>query len=326
MNNLSLKGKTALVFYPDFFDYGHKISNAMKSQGMHTYLYNSRPVQSAWGKAFFKVVPEMVLNASKDYYQNILDTHKSENIDYIFIVERLPIWFLKQIKEDHPTSKMVLYMDDSIRNLKGIEKRFPLFDKIYSFDKQDANEHDNIEFRPLFYCVKEERKEKKYKYDLCFIGTSHSDRYKIVKKIKKQMDPNLFFAYLYLQSDFMFTFYKLTNKDFKNATRDEFSFEKMKYEQNIQIEDASKVILDIQHPNQTGLTMRTIEMIGLKKKIMTTNSDIQNYDFYRPENIMIIDRNNPVIDPSFFDKPYKELEEEIYEKYSIEYWVHDVLK
>ena len=61
----------------------------------------------------------------------------------------------------------------------------------------------------------------------------------------------------------------------------------------------SKTVVDIQHPKQSGLTMRTIEMLGANKKMITTNADIQNYDFYHPNNICIVDRNNVVVPPEF---------------------------
>ena len=37
-------------------------------------------------------------------------------------------------------------------------------------------------------------------------------------------------------------------------------------------------------------------MIGLKKKLITTNKDIVNYDFYNSNNIMVVDRANFQID------------------------------
>ena len=89
--------------------------------------------------------------------------------------------------------------------------------------------------------------------------------------------------------------------------------------------EQSKIILDIQHPKQTGLTMRTIEMIGMNKKIMTTNETIKEYDFYNPNNIFVIDRNNIKLDTDFFDKQYVPIQKETYEKYSLEQWIKDVL-
>ena len=71
--------------------------------------------------------------------------------------------------------------------------------------------------------------------------------------------------------------------------------------------------------------MRTIEMIGMKKKLITTNKDIVNYDFYRPSNICIIDKNEIRIDQDFLESPYEELPDSVYEKYSLHQWVLDVL-
>lgn len=76
---------------------------------------------------------------------------------------------------------------------------------------------------------------------------------------------------------------------------------------------------------QRGLTMRNIEMIGLKKKLVTTNKDIIHYDFYNPQNICIIDRSNPIIPDSFIKLPYLDIPQEIYQLYYIESWIRDVL-
>jgi len=61
-----------------------------------------------------------------------------------------------------------------------------------------------------------------------------------------------------------------------------------------------KTIIDIERPLQKGLTMRTIEMLGTNKKIITTN------------NIFIIDRNNPIIDEIFLNKEYQEIDKNIH--------------
>ena len=87
----------------------------------------------------------------------------------------------------------------------------------------------------------------------------------------------------------------------------------------------TRTIIDIQHPKQSGLTMRTLEIVGMKKKIITTNSDIVNYDFYNENNIAIIDRKSPLIDKNFINSPYVELDLAIYEYYSIKKWCLDVL-
>ncbi|MEW6857184.1 hypothetical protein QYR58_03535 [Streptococcus iniae] len=123
----------------------------------------------------------------------------------------------------------------------------------------------------------------------------------------------------------MFYFYKIVKKDFLKANISEFSFVKKNSQEIIKTILDSKVVLDIQHPNQTGLTMRTIEMIGLNKKIITTNNSIVNYDFYNKNNILIIDRHNIEIDREFFETEYSALNQDVYKKYSLEFWLYDTL-
>jgi hypothetical protein len=64
----------------------------------------------------------------------------------------------------------------------------------------------------------------------------------------------------------------------------------------------------------------------LRKKLITTNSDIVNYDFYNPNNIHLIDENNPMIPTSFFESKYEDIPESIYKKYTIDSWLHEMLK
>lgn len=86
----------------------------------------------------------------------------------------------------------------------------------------------------------------------------------------------------------------------------------------------SMCVLDSPQAGQTGLTIRVLEALGAKKKLITTNPDIVNYDFYRPENIYVykgkIDLNN-----IFFKKPYMEIDNIIYSKYSLKSWLEEIL-
>lgn len=72
--------------------------------------------------------------------------------------------------------------------------------------------------------------------------------------------------------------------------------------------------------------MRTIEMLGGKKKLLTTNIEIMKYDFYNTDNILLLDRNNPKINVDFFGKEYKNLTDDIYKKYSINQWLKTIFK
>lgn len=329
---LYLKSKKILFFAPAFFNYEYIIKNELERAGASVVFHDARSVTKSWERAVLKVFPAIFAKKSNNYFERIIDRYKNSDFDYILIIrcDMFSGKILRKLKSAFPNAKLCLYIWDSVINIPNILKKLAFFDFISSFDNKDCLQHNGFFFRPLFYSddfKRDSSGQTNFSYDISFCGTIHSDRYGIIKKIQKQCnDLGLsFYRFCYLQSKFIYYFYKLVNRDFWNASKSDFSFEKHNQKEISVIADSSRVILDIQHPDQNGLTMRTIEMIGLKKKIITTNADIKNYDFYKPENIFILDRKNPLIDPAFFEMEYVELPEEVYKKYSLGNWILDVL-
>ena len=70
--------------------------------------------------------------------------------------------------------------------------------------------------------------------------------------------------------------------------------------------------------------MRTIELVGMQKKIITSNPMVKEYDFYNPANICVIDRQNPVVEESFWDLEYEPVPQQILDKYSIKAFVREI--
>jgi hypothetical protein len=87
----------------------------------------------------------------------------------------------------------------------------------------------------------------------------------------------------------------------------------------------SKTVLDVHKKNQNGLSFRVFESLGTQKKLITTNTDIKNYDFYNPNNIFIIENDDFLIPKSFFETAYEPIPETILKKYLIENWVEVLL-
>ncbi|MGE4514729.1 MAG: hypothetical protein AB7E26_13095, partial [Chryseobacterium sp.] len=74
-------------------------------------------------------------------------------------------------------------------------------------------------------------------------------------------------------------------------------------------------------PFQNGLTIRTFEVLASGKKLITTNSDITNYPFYSPENILVIDRENIQMNPEFFKIDFKKLNQDVLYKMSLDSFI-----
>ena len=88
----------------------------------------------------------------------------------------------------------------------------------------------------------------------------------------------------------------------------------------------SKIAVDVQFGSQAGLTMRTIESLATKTKLITTNHNVKEYDFYNPNNICIIDKENPVVLKEFFESEYVDIPKEILNKYTLSNWIKTLLQ
>lgn len=327
---VDLKNKRIVIFSPCFFGYESKIKAAMEKMGAKVSLYDTRPSNAAWFRAVIKFFPDIFKKYCDRYYKKILEQQKNKEIDYLLIIkcDLMSIDILKYIKKEFAKTKICLYLWDSMKDIPGIESKIKYFDVVNSFDDDDCASYPEIGFRPLFFCD-EFRKNNRlhdYKYDVSFCGTVHTNRLKIINKIEKQvksLDKKIY-CYLYLQSQFIYLFYWITKKDFRKVRKDIFDFDKISSRQVSEIVNESNAILDIQSPGQKGLTMRTVEILGMGKKLITTNENINKYDFYNSDNICIVELDNPCIDQWFLKKTYREIDSEVYEKYSITTWVQSV--
>ncbi len=329
-----LSGKTVLLLTPKFFGYELEIKKELEKLGARVIYFDERPKNDFFTKVFIRLnLKSFISKKIDDYYKNIIQEIKDESIDYLFLVdvETVPLKFIEKTILMNPKLKVLTYFWDSVKNRKKSLEYLAYSNKFFSFDLKDAEADIRIEFLPLFYIDDYKNIaniENELVYDISFIGTVHSDRYKIIKKIEEQakkLDLKTYF-YFYSPSKILFFFQKLFKKDFKYIKWKDVSFKSLSKSDVINIIEKSKCIIDIQHPKQTGLTMRTIEMLGGKKKLLTTNIEIMKYDFYNTDNILLLDRNNPKINVDFFGKEYKNLTDDIYKKYSINQWLKTIFK
>ena len=160
-----------------------------------------------------------------------------------------------------------------------------------------------------------------------FVGRVYADRYAFLKKLGNNLDclgvPYMFHAYVpsYLQ----YLLRKYVYRELDGAKVEDFSYTQLDTQAVIDFTNSYSTMIDIEKPGQIGLTMRTIESIGLNKKLITTNDQVKNYDFFEYGNVAVVSRNNPMIDESFFKEPYHELPEELLYRYSINGFLDDVL-
>tara|TARA_B110000503_G_scaffold34103_1_gene55435 strand:- start:448 stop:1449 length:1002 start_codon:yes stop_codon:yes gene_type:complete len=331
---MDLKGKKILFICPRFFGYENHIINELEVMGAEVSFLKDRFFDGPLKSALTRLFPNFATHlASKAILKVLKKFPNNTKFDVLFVIngQTLSKIFLTRFKSFNPEAQSVLYIWDSLRNRKNLRGKFSYFDRIFTFDPADAKKY-NLHFRPLFFVNNFKRSDtpapQAPDYQLVFVGTMHSDRLKVIQSIAKLVPSHVkTFLYLYIQAPWVYWLYKIAKEEYRNTKRSDFSFNPINQDLLYEIYSRSSIILDIEHPNQQGLTMRTLESIGAGKKLITTNKSIQHYDFYNTNNIAIINRDasDHQIDPRFWDCTYQEPDESVYEKYTLRGWLKEVL-
>ncbi|WP_409303487.1 hypothetical protein [Peribacillus sp. SCS-155] len=323
--------KKILFISAKFFGYEAEIKKKLQSFGSDVDYFDERPKNDFLTKSLIRINRNLLAKKNHGYYNNIIETTKDRNYDVIFIIkgEVISENNIRKLRKYHQKAKFILYMWDALSYSPNSSKIKHLFNYVFTFDRRDAQTYRDMKFRPLFYIdgYKELASNKKIKdIDVLFIGTVHTDRFTVLKKIETQLADNgiNFYFYKYYPSKYLFYIKRLFDKDLRRFGSNELQFKALSKNEVLDLYSRAKIIIDIERPKQSGLTIRTIEVFGAKQKLITTNQSIRDYDLYHPENIQVIDRENPVIEPNFLKQGYKDALNEIYEKYSIDFWLFDI--
>ena len=323
-----LRGKSVLLIAPSYFGYDQLIRDGLARAGARVALLNDRPSTTSLTKAAIRINRRLVQPWSDAYFEKVISRAGLGTIDYVLIVigEALSPKALQKLRASHPSAKVLLYMWDSFDNKPALRAHLDQVDAAYSFDGEDCRKYSMI-FRPLFFGTEyEDFVRRPVEFDLAFIGTAHDDRYPAVKRVKASLphDRSLF-HFFYIQSPLLYAWRRLTDAHLRGASVADFSFRSMPKTEVVDILARSRAALDVQHPRQRGLTIRTFEAMGAGLKLVTTNPDVRNYDFFDPQNILVIDRANPEIPALFLEQPAVPVGSALKRKYSLAGWIDEVM-
>ena len=317
--------KRVLFIGIGFYDYEDAIIDEFAQQGYEVDYFSETPANTPLYRTYQRFKQYRKIEVIKEKHSLSIVEKSGENYDLVFIIkgESFSKSAIQILKNKNKNAKFILYLWDSIRRIEGIEDKLYFFDKVFSFDRLDSINNNKLIFNPLFF-----RKEYSSQNTnsiqnnhVYHLGWYHSDRLILIQKIANYcQENNLNYQFILFTGYFSYLIQSIFGGQLKNK-RKFLIFKPVSAKENFRNVLNSKVTLDIAHPFQSGLTMRTIELIGAKQKIITTNQDIVEYDFYNPNNIFIINRDNPVFEKSFFESEYTPISEDIISKYRIDNWL-----
>jgi len=211
--------------------------------------------------------------------------------------------------------KYLAYLYDST-------KRFPvdhllegIFDKTFSFDELDVKKYGFIHISNYIYLPQKDLKPINTLKHKMFMVISGDERLGTLNAIADKLD-GLNIKYKFIV--------RASRKPLALNANVEYTKEEIWQDKLVEYLDKSEIFLDIIRHGHNGLSFRIFESLAYQKKLITTNPSVKNYDFYNPNNIMVLDPENIVVDADFFDTPYEPLDEAIYNKYTVAHWVSTV--
>ncbi len=296
--------------------------------GADVTFCSDKPFKNLFLIALLRLKPKWVWFIANRIYVSWLEKNAPAECDIVFVIkgEGISPQILNILKGRYKNAFFVLYLWDSISNVRNVEEKFPYFNHIFSFDPEDCKQYGNLKYRPLFFLEKYYKKNTSIGNGIFFIGTLNGDRSKVISKLSKSLNNKQVLDFsLFVRSRVELFIRKLFDHSLNNNKSIKLLKEPMSIDEINQRIDNCTAVLDIEHAKQKGLTMRTFEVLASRKKLITTNKTIIDHDFYDSSNIFILDREKPVIPNHFFDLPNNELPHFFIDRYSIKGWISEIL-
>ncbi len=323
--------KTIVIIAPKFFSIEEHIINEFRTLGYQVYFFNERLNGTNFDKVMIRKLPKLYSSKINKYYDYVF--HEIEEIqpNYIMVIkcETIPIQFLRNLSSIISKDKILHYMYDPMENYPKILQKSYYFGKCATFDIEDAKKY-GWKHIPLFYSPYIENIQvfpSKPTYNYSFIGTLHTDRYEVIKKVidstTKEMRKQIY-IYFYIPSKVKFLYERYIKGLYKGISLNEIYTKPLSHNQAVEIMLNSKAILDIHHDSQSGLTNRTMESVGLRRKLITTNPYVIGYSFYDKESVTIIDKESPIIDSNWLENDNFLLDKE--KEFTVTCFVNSIIK
>lgn len=329
-----LDKKYVLVIMPKFYAYSDEMRAELESRGYGVDLFYEEPSRITF--LVMRRVSQWLNNRflySLFSRQLSLRIKKAKHKYSFFLVIRGNILsgsFIDSVKKRFllPNARSVYYTWDSFTYLIHQGRLAEQFQCKFSFDSCDVRNNKGWTLLPLYYtasfdvCKIKMSVEKEY--DIVCIAGFNEQRYLAIKQLVKS-NPNLvFYVRLYLDRG-LYEYKRKTSDIYRQLDLSWISFDLMPPSKVAIRNLMGKAILDYTDHLQCGLSMRTVESIGLNMKLITNNPYVKEYDFWKNGNVFYWDEVNGenVIDKEWLESDYH-YDKNIKDSYSLHHWL-DVL-
>ena len=206
----------------------------------------------------------------------------------------------KYIKRHNPKCRVILWFWNRVFEENEGYLRDKIVDEIWSYSPYDCEKY-GLKYNTQFYMKNNVVKSGEIKWDLIFLG-AEKGRKKTLDLVKEKCGE------LGIKTKMIMP---------------KVESERVKYADYLKMVGESRAILDMVDVAESGLTLRCIEALANGKKLVTNNASIKQYDFYRPENVLVFDEEDGLEKlKAFMDEPNFAIKRETIEYYEFENWLN----
>ncbi|MEE9328053.1 MAG: hypothetical protein V3U71_12275 [Cocleimonas sp.] len=291
--------KSTLFLVGFWADYEEYFFSKVQLKTHHIFVFNPKKIilkkrMLRWLPRPFRnlLCRKLIMDKIKEYPDSI----------FVFQDNRL---FLKILLEKKPTLKGGIFMRNIVNKNTKI---FPFIRSLqiagytfWSFDKHDCERY-NFTYYHQFISEVLFKQETKKEIDFIFIGQDKG------------------------RKDFLSQLFKVANKlayktliDIKTPNKNRGSTNQtISYIDYLKDQRKAKCIIDIVQSNQRGMTLRPLEALIYKQKLLSNNLYLKSSKIYHSANIFIIEDEHSIdVDSlqNFMTTPMVEIDSNIIKKY-----------
>lgn len=252
-----------------------------------------------------------------------------DSYDLIVLVELCswnPVPVIQYIREQNSHCHLLYWMrntwfaekygtgitEENFQNFLDQQEKFGF--KIIAYDKGDCRRYGLL-YAPqasLRWELDELQRSKNFyqpQWDVFWYGKD-KDRIGKVLSIKKYCDEH--------ELTYSMNTLRMNQKHYTVEEKTVLAKRGMSYKEYLEMILKSRATLDILQRRQEGLGARPVETLQLERKLITDYTGIQEYDFYRKENIFILGEDDYSRLKDFILSPYQKVPERIVSQYTFE--------
>lgn len=307
------------ILVDDVWNFNQLIADRLRQKNHHVTFIDSSKIHFSYKNGLQRIINFFNKNLfNRNIKNGFLETKLKQIIadlpkqDIILIIN--PSTFKKDIVNTlkEKTDRYIAHNYDSLERHPLPDNHEDLFDAIFSFDVQDVKKHAHLTLLNNFIYTKQETfipAQNK----LFMILSKSKERELILSKIADILDKKniLNYEFIVLHPEITENINPKIVLTSKSISLDEVT-KKVKN---------SEILIDLVRQNQSGLSFRFFEALAFRKKIITNNSNVKMFDFYNPNNILVLNDHFDDIEDVFFDTPYEPVPEHILQNYSIDTWI-----